>query len=487
MTLCYLIASFVAELPWTDGPAHDFFLWVQQPSSSVVDGGGLVPHLTGAYIVVWLIVTISAAKDSSSIELLNKIVMPVPFLVLLVFLVRGLTLEGAGDGVIALLTPDPSKLFTVEIWITAISQLFFGVSAGMGVLTTYASFNPSGTPIVKSALIVCLANSGFSLLAGVTVFAFLGHLAHERQCSITDVVEGGSSLAFEVFPVAFASLPWPHFWAVSFFLMLLNLGISSAVSMTSPLAIAVTEALQAAGKLASGSDSTSTRAASSSQRRSRCAALCLSLGFTPSMVPTLLLHLFGVCSGLLYVTHGGAHWVDLGDHFLPLYLTCVVGLGECILISRFYGARRLLNELPKADRKYGVWWRFCWIVLNPIALTLLLIAQIVGEFVHPFGTPPPEDSNSSTMVANASVGGHCDIANGVRTNGTDVPSMLNATQEVESSPYPPWATLIGWLLALGPTALAPCCAVYALLRKQRKASPMMKVSGVTKVSEVQLE
>ena len=59
--------------------------------------------------------------------------------------------------------------------------------------------------------------------------------------------------------------------------------------------------------------------------------------------------------------------------------------------------------------------------------------------------------------------------------------------EVESSPYPPWATLIGWLLALGPTALAPCCAVYALLRRQRKASPMMKVSGVTKVSEVQLE
>ena len=34
---------------------------------------------------------------------------------------------------------------------------------------------------------------------------------------MTDVVEGGSSLAFEVFPVAFASLPAPHFWAVSFF------------------------------------------------------------------------------------------------------------------------------------------------------------------------------------------------------------------------------------------------------------------------------
>ena len=46
----------------------------------------------------------------------------------------------------------------------------------------------------------------FSLLAGVTVFAFLGHLAHLRNCPITEVVVGGTSLAFEVFPVAFSTL-----------------------------------------------------------------------------------------------------------------------------------------------------------------------------------------------------------------------------------------------------------------------------------------
>ena len=78
---------------------------------------------------------------------------------------------------------------------------------------------------------------------GVTVFAFLGHIAAERGCSLGAVVDGGSSLAFEVFPVAFGALPFPHLWAVAFFLMLLNLGVSSAVSMTSPLATSITEAL----------------------------------------------------------------------------------------------------------------------------------------------------------------------------------------------------------------------------------------------------
>ena len=72
VTLCYLAGSFLPTLPWSGGHPHDFFLFVVQPTANVADGGGLVPHLAGAYAVVWAIVTLSASKSSRSIELLNK-------------------------------------------------------------------------------------------------------------------------------------------------------------------------------------------------------------------------------------------------------------------------------------------------------------------------------------------------------------------------------------------------------------------------------
>ena len=471
ITLCYLIASFFPELPWAGGPAHDFFAYVVQPSASVSDGGGLVPHLTGAYLFVWVIVTLSAVKSSASIELLNKIVMPVPFIVLIVFLCRGLTLPGAFSGVRALFTPDLSALASVEIWITAVSQLFFGVSAGLGTLTTYASFNPRDAPVVRSAILVCIANSAFSLLAGVTVFSFLGHLAHERGCSISDVVNGGSSLAFEVFPVAFASLPFPHFWAVSFFLMLLNLGVSSAVSMTSPLATSISEALLSA-KANSGAGRAEAVAGDGHRR-------C-----PPGALPTLAVHVVGFVSGLLYVTHAGSHWVDLGDHFVPLYLTVIVGLSECVLITHIYGAKRLLSELPAADQRFGAWWRFCWSYLIPATLSVLLVAQIVHELTSPFGSVPPRDAdapNASALdesAANASLYDFEHRSCAIERVGNSSflpPNRTNGQPEgLPGTPYTTWAYAVGWTLALGPTLLAPCCALYAW---RRRRGPQERVVG----------
>ena len=55
-----------------------------------------------------------------------------------------------------------------------------------------------------------------SLLAGLTVFAYLGHLSKLRGVPVAQVVVGGTSLAFEVFPLAFATLPAPALWAFAF-------------------------------------------------------------------------------------------------------------------------------------------------------------------------------------------------------------------------------------------------------------------------------
>ena len=71
-----------------------------------------------------------------------------------------------------------------------------------------------------------------SLLAGITIFAILGNLAHESGKPISEVVDGGTGLAFVSYPEAISKFDFvPQLFAVLFFLMLFTLGIGSAVSL----------------------------------------------------------------------------------------------------------------------------------------------------------------------------------------------------------------------------------------------------------------
>ena len=62
------------------------------------------------------------------------------------------------------------------------------------------------------------------------MFAFLGHLAMTRGVDVADVAEGGWSLAFVVYPSAFASfgVPGGQIFATLFWVAVLTLGVDSA-------------------------------------------------------------------------------------------------------------------------------------------------------------------------------------------------------------------------------------------------------------------
>ena len=61
---------------------------------------------------------------------------------------------------------------------------FLSLFLSLGTLTTYSSYNPKEMPVVDAALTVCVANSAFSLVAGVTVFSFLGHMSETNREAI---------------------------------------------------------------------------------------------------------------------------------------------------------------------------------------------------------------------------------------------------------------------------------------------------------------
>ena len=68
---------------------------------------------------------------------------------------------------------------------------------------------------------------GTSFVSGFAIFAILGFMAQERGLPIAEVAESGPGLAFIAYPRAVALMPWPQFWAVCFFFMVLLLGLDS--------------------------------------------------------------------------------------------------------------------------------------------------------------------------------------------------------------------------------------------------------------------
>uniref|UniRef100_H3DQR3 Uncharacterized protein n=1 Tax=Tetraodon nigroviridis TaxID=99883 RepID=H3DQR3_TETNG len=84
----------------------------------------------------------------------------------------------------------------------------------------------------RDALLTTSVNCVTSFFSGFVIFSVLGYMANKHQVSIEDVAtEGtGAGLVFIIYPEAIATLPGSTFWAILFFIMLLTLGIDSAVS-----------------------------------------------------------------------------------------------------------------------------------------------------------------------------------------------------------------------------------------------------------------
>jgi len=156
--------------------------------------------------------------------------MGIPIVLLFVFLGKALTLEGASDGVKAYIGIwDMSVLTTKpEVWSTATSQIFFSIGLTFGILTAFGSHCPKSEPAALNAVVVSLANSMFSIIAGFAVFGALGHLASVEGVAVDELQYGGFSLVFGTWPVVFNTLPGGIHWVRLIFFNLFLLGIDSA-------------------------------------------------------------------------------------------------------------------------------------------------------------------------------------------------------------------------------------------------------------------
>ena len=82
-------------------------------------------------LFIVLTVVIVRAGVEKGIEKWSKILMPILFALMLVVIVRGVTLDGAGAGLTYYLKPDFGKIDGIVV-LKALGQAFFSLSVGWG-------------------------------------------------------------------------------------------------------------------------------------------------------------------------------------------------------------------------------------------------------------------------------------------------------------------------------------------------------------------
>ncbi|XP_053555541.1 sodium-dependent noradrenaline transporter [Bombina bombina] len=380
-SLYYLVSSFTSELPWTKcgnkwnslnctdpkllnasmfsngtkyskykaTPAAEFYergVLHLHESAGIQDLGHPRWQLTICLFVVLIVLFFSLWKGVKTSGKVVWITATLPYVVLFVLLIRGVTLPGSANGISAYLHIDFKRLKEATVWIDAATQIFYSLGAGFGVLIAFASYNKFDNNCYRDALLTSTINCVTSFISGFAIFSILGYMAHKHKVKIEDVATEGAGLVFIIYPEAISTLAGSTFWAVVFFIMLLTLGIDSAMGGMEAVITGLADDFIIIKK----------------HRKF--------FTFVVALITFLL--------ALLCITNGGIYVLTLLDTFAAGTSILFAVLIEAIGVAWFYGVDRFSDDIYRMmGFRPGLYWRLCWKFVSPAFLLFVVIVSIV--------------------------------------------------------------------------------------------------------------
>uniref|UniRef100_A0A8C2WQG6 Transporter n=1 Tax=Cyclopterus lumpus TaxID=8103 RepID=A0A8C2WQG6_CYCLU len=468
--LWYLFNSFQDPLPWTQCPLNDngtgfvpecqrsstvdyyFYRVTLNSSASIDDSGGIHWPIVLCLLAAWTVMCVCYVQGIGSSGKAVYVTAILPYIVLAIFLIRGLTLKGSLSGLKFLFTPDVNELIKPTTWLDAGAQVFYSFGVGWGGLISFSSYNPVHNNCVQDAVILSVITGLTSIYAATVTYSIIGFRATEQydNCisdniltllnafdlpednittsnyeaalihlnnSYPDTVLGldintcdiqtllseggeGTGLAFIVFTEAITKMPGSPFWSVLFFVMLLCLGLSSLFGTIEGVVMPLKD-LNVFPKKWSHE---------------------LLTGVTCAVA-------FIIC--LLFAQHSGLYWVTLFDNFAGSVPLLTIGLFEMIAVVYIYGIDRFNEDLEyMVGHKPGIFWQVTWRFISPLIVLVILVfymvTQVQEELTYLVWDPNSEEFPSLALV-----------------------------------PYPSWINVIIFLMAGIPSLAVP---VYALCR-----------------------
>uniref|UniRef100_A0A8B9JAB9 Transporter n=1 Tax=Astyanax mexicanus TaxID=7994 RepID=A0A8B9JAB9_ASTMX len=409
----YFFNSFQDPLPWSQCPLNDNrtgyvsecarsspvdYFWYRETlniSSRIEDSGGLQWWMVLCLIGAWVLLWVCAIRGIETTGKAVYITSTLPYVVLTIFLIRGLTLKGSVDGIIYLFTPDVDELMNPSTWLDAGAQVLFSFSLAFGGLISFSSYNPVNN-CEKDAVIISIINGLTSVYSATVIYSIIGFRATEKYdvcvagnilallnafdlpegnildsnytealqtlnstapeivqglnlttCELRTFLSEGTGLAFIVFTEAITKMPIAPLWSVLFFIMLFCLGLSTMFGNIEGCVVPLQD-------------------------------LNILPRTWPKEVFTGVTCLISCLIALIFVQSSGNYWLALFDGFAASIPLLVIAFCEIFAVVYVYGIDRFNEDLKfMVGHKPNIFWQATWRVLSPLILLVILVFYFV--------------------------------------------------------------------------------------------------------------
>ncbi|KAK3086251.1 hypothetical protein FSP39_015776 [Pinctada imbricata] len=423
----YLVHSFTGHLPWKDCPmeveanmtlpneecalsGETSYYWYREAldiSPSIEESGGIKWKMALCLVVAWAVVYACIWKGIKSTGKVVYVTASFPYIVLIIFFGRGITLRGATDGLAHMFTPRMDRLADPQVWLDAATQIFYSFGLGFGGMIAFSSYNPRKNNCERDAIIVSIVNWFTAIFASTVIFSVLGfkatvmyeacverniihlvqtfpedwnlttlttevyhsrfqdnetflmsNVTHFRHCDLKedlDKAAEGTGLAFIVFTQAINEFgPSAPFWSIIFFLMLLSLGFGSEFGTLEGVTTSLYDLAD------------------------------MNPIFKKKWLVSGVLCLVSCLTGVLFVLGSGSYWVGLFDSFGGSFPLITIALVEAIGIGWVYGVDNFSDHI-KDMIGHHPWriWKILWKYIAPTLIGILLAATLISKFVKP--------------------------------------------------------------------------------------------------------
>ncbi|CAC5407276.1 Sodium- and chloride-dependent neutral and basic amino acid transporter B(0+),Sodium- and chloride-dependent taurine transporter,Sodium-dependent proline transporter,Sodium-dependent nutrient amino acid transporter 1,Creatine transporter,Sodium- and chloride-dependent transporter XTRP3A,Sodium- and chloride-dependent transporter XTRP3,Sodium-dependent neutral amino acid transporter SLC6A17,Sodium- and chloride-dependent betaine transporter,Sodium- and chloride-dependent GABA transporter 2,Sodium- and chlor len=138
-------------------------------------------------LLSWIVVVLCLVRGIKSSGKVVYFTATFPYVILLILLIRGATLDGAIDGVKYFLIPEWSKLADLKVWVAAAGQMFFSLSVSFGGIIMFGSYNKFSNNVYGDALLIAVMDLVTSIIAGFVIFTTFGGLAKKTGLQVSEV------------------------------------------------------------------------------------------------------------------------------------------------------------------------------------------------------------------------------------------------------------------------------------------------------------
>ncbi|XP_011947498.1 PREDICTED: sodium-dependent neutral amino acid transporter B(0)AT1 isoform X2 [Cercocebus atys] len=394
-------------------------------STSISDSGSIqwwtLLCLAGAWSVLYLCTIRGIETTGKAVYITSTL----PYVVLTIFLIRGLTLKGATNGIVFLFTPNVTELANPVTWLDAGAQVFYSFSLAFGGLISFSSYNSVHNNCERDSVIVSIINGFTSVYAAIVVYSIIGFRATQRydDCFSTNILtlinafdlpegnvtqenfaemqrqcnasnpaayaqlafqtcninsflsEGveGTGLAFIVFTEAITKMPVSPLWSVLFFIMLFCLGLSSMFGNMEGVIVPLQDLRVFPSKW-------------------------------PKEVLTGLICLGTFLIGFIFTLNSGQYWLSLLDSYAGSIPLLTIAFCEMFAVVYVYGVDRFNKDIEfMIGHKPNIFWQVTWRVISPLLmLTIFLfyfVVKVSEELTYSIWDPGYEEFPKSQKIS----------------------------------------------------------------------------------------